>query len=84
MEFSTMLRVGTKRNDNFYFLHFVGLFQPISARNEAIIVFFNFLNFLAIFIKFSITLRVGTKRNDNFYFHSFLAFSNIFCREKKL
>ena len=41
-------------------------------------VFFNFLNFFAIFLEFSITRRVGTERNDNFYFFSFSAFSNLF------
>ena len=47
-------------------------------------MFFNFLNFFAIFLKFSIPDRVGTDRNDNFYFHSFSAFSNLFWPEKKL
>ena len=47
-------------------------------------LFFNFLNFLAISVEFSITLHAGTKRNNNFYFHSFLAFSNLFWLEMKL
>ena len=42
-------------------------------------VFFNSLNFFAIFFEFSISRWVGTKRNDNFFFFSFLAFSNLFC-----
>ena len=29
-------------------------------------VFYNFLNFFAIFLEFSITSRVGIDRNDNF------------------
>ena len=33
-------------------------------------VFFIFLNFLAIFLEFSIMRRVGTEQNDNFYFLS--------------
>ena len=47
---------GTKR---YYLLSlFLGLFQPILAWNEAIMVF---LNFFAIFLEFSITRRVGTE-----------------------
>ena len=48
---------------------------------DAITVFFNFLNFFAIFLEFSITRRVGTERNGNFYFLSFSAFSNLFWLE---
>ena len=128
MEFSITLRIGTKRNDNFYFLYFPSysnlfwlikphwyflifliflpffwnflsrlgkewngtiififlvciLFQPILARKEFIMVFFNFLNFFVIFLEFSITHRVGTKRNDNFYFLSFSSFSILFWLE---
>ena len=57
---------------------FLGIFQTILALNEAIMVFFNFLNFVAIFLKVSITRRVRTKRNDNFYFLSFLTYSKLF------
>ena len=49
----------------------------IMAWNEAIVVFFNFLNFFPIFLEFSITRRVRTKRNDNFYFLYFSSFSNL-------
>ena len=63
----------TERQDLFSF--FLDLFQPFLALNEAIMVFFNFLNFFAVFLEFSITRQVGTERNDNFYFLSFLAFS---------
>ena len=42
---------------------FLGIFEPILAGDEAIVVFFNFLNFFAIFLEFSITHRVGTERN---------------------
>ena len=36
-----------------YLLTFIlGLFQPILALNEAILAFFVFLNFLAIFLEF--------------------------------
>ena len=61
-------RVGTKRNDNFYFHSISAFYKPILSWNDAIMVFFNFLNFLAIFMEFSITRRVGTKRNDDFCF----------------
>ena len=44
-------------------------------------IFFNVLNFVAIFLEFSITRRVGTKRNDNFYFLSFSAFPYLFWLE---
>ena len=63
----------TERQDLFSF--FLGLFQPILALNEAVIVFFNFF---AIFLELSIMRQVGTERNDNFYFHCFLAFSKLF------
>ena len=33
----------------YLFSFFLGIFQPILALNEAIMVFFNFLNFFAIF-----------------------------------
>ena len=71
-------RNGTKRNYNFYFLS-LSLFQPILARNDAIMDFYHFfIIFLLIFLEFSITRRVGTKRNGNFYFHHSSAFSNLF------
>ena len=58
-------------NDNFYFLPFTSIFHPILALNEAIMVFFNFLNYFAIFLEFSILRRVRAKRNENFYFPPF-------------
>ena len=64
----------TERNDNFYFLFIFILFQPILAWNEAIMIFFCFLNFFTIFLEFFITRRVGKERTDNFYFF-FLGFS---------
>ena len=70
-----MHRVGTERNDNFYF-HSFSDFTIQKASNEDIMVSFNFLYFFAIFLEFSIMQRVGTERNDNFYFHSFLDFTN--------
>ena len=71
MEFSITRRVGAERNDNFYFLPFTSIFHPILALNEAIMVFFNFLNYFAIFLEFSILRRVRAKRNENFYFPPF-------------
>ena len=72
---------GNETERQFLFSLFPGLLQPILAWKEAIMVFFNFLNFFAIFLEFSMTLWVGTKRNDNFYFLNSLAFSNLFCLE---
>ena len=51
-----------------FFSLFLGLSQPVLASNEAIMMFFNFLNFIAIFLKFSIPGPVGTDRNDNYFF----------------
>ena len=67
----------------FLFFLFLGISQPILAWNEAIMVFFNLLNFFAIFLEFSITHWVGTERNDNFYFLYLSAYSNLFWLEKK-
>ena len=64
LAFSTLRRIGTERNDNFYFLPFWSSFQGILARNGAIMVLFNFLNFFAIFLEFSITRQVRTGRNE--------------------
>ena len=63
-----------------YFLYslFADIFLPILDWNEAIVVFFNFLNFFAILLEFSITRPAGTKRKDNIYFLSFSSFSNLF------
>ena len=68
-----------------YFLYslFLGIFHPILAWNEAVVVVLNFLNFFTIFLEFSITRRARMKRNDNFYFLSFPSFSNLFSLEMK-
>ena len=73
-------RNGTDRR--FLFFLFLGIFQPILAWNEAIMVYFNFPNFIAIFLEFSVSRLVGTERKDNFYFLSFSAFSNLFWLER--
>ena len=69
-----------KDETKWYFLFslFLSLFKTILDRNEAIKVFFNFLNFLAIFLEFSITVRVRTKRNDSFFFSLSQSFLNYF------
>ena len=44
-----------RRNEaerQYLFSFFLGLFQPILALSEAILAFFNFLNFFAIFLEF--------------------------------
>ena len=59
----------------------LGLFQPILALNDAIMVF---LNYFAIFLEFSITHRVGTEQNESkIFILCFAAFSNLFWLEKK-
>ena len=60
---------------------FLGIFQTILALNEAIMVFFNFLNFLAIFFEFYIRRQVATERNDNFYFLPFTPSFNLWWLE---
>ena len=77
---------GLGRNSSeryFYFLFslFLGLSQLILAWWEAIMVFFKFLNFFAIFLEFSIPGLVGTHQND-FFFSSFSAFPNLCWLEK--
>ena len=59
------------------------LFHPILASKEATTVFYNFLNFFAIFFEFCITDGIGTERSDNFYFLSFMTFSTLFFLQKK-
>ena len=68
-------RNGTERQ--FLFFIFLGISQPILAWNEAVTVFFNLLNFFAIFLEFSLTRQFGPKRNDNFYFLSLSLFHPI-------
>ena len=59
------------RNENFYFLPFTSIFQPILALNKAIWYFLIFWTFLLFFLEFSITRWVRAKRNENFYFPPF-------------
>ena len=59
------------------------IIPPILSSKEAIMVFFNFLNILAIFFEFCITDGIGTEWNNNFYFLSFSFFSTLFWLQKK-
>ena len=65
----------------FLFFLFLGIFQPISAWNEATMVFFYFFYFFSLFLEFYISRRVRTERKDNFCFLSFSSFSNLFWLE---
>ena len=78
LEFSIMHRVGTKRNDNFYFLSFSSFsFLFWLEMNPQ----WYFFNCFVIFKEFSIKHPVRTKRNDNFYFLSSSTLSNLFWLE---
>ena len=81
--FSISCRVGTERNNNFYFLSFGAVLNLFFLQMKPKWYPSDFLNFFAICLKFSITHWVGTKRNDNLYFLSFSVFSNQFLLEKK-
>ena len=59
---------GNETERQFLFSLFLSVFQLILAWNYAAMVFFNLLNFFAIFLKFSLARQFGPKRNDNFYF----------------
>ena len=83
LDFSITHQVGTKRNDNFYFLYFSSFSNLFLPEMKAIMVFFNFFNFFALFLELSVTRQEGTKRNGNFYFLSFCSFSNLFLLEMK-
>ena len=62
----TSCRNGTDRR--FLFFLFLGIFHPILTWNEVIMVYFNFLNFIAIFLEFSISRRIGAERNGTIIF----------------
>ena len=51
LEFSIARWVGTKQNDNIYFLSLSAFSKPILALNEAT-AFVNYLNFFATFSQF--------------------------------
>ena len=60
--------VGMDRNDNFFFRITLSLSHPAFASNEALMMFFSFLNFFVIFLEFPILGWVGMDQNDNFFF----------------
>ena len=60
---------------NFFFL-FLGISQPVLAKNNAVMGFFNFLNFFAIFFQ-NLHARVEKERNSELKFYSlFLGLSH--------
>ena len=74
-----LLRVGWERNGTTFFIF--SFSRPFStyfglkwSHNG---IFFNLLNFFAIFLEFSLTRQFGTKRNDNFSFLSLSLFHPI-------
>ena len=60
------------QNDNFFFLLILRRSRPVFAFKEAILKFFDFRIFFAIFLEFPTPDWVGTDRND-FFFLSFSA-----------
>ena len=71
-EFSITLWVGTKRNDNFYYPLFVSLLQPILARNDAIMDFYQFFHFFANFFGIFYYVSSGNETELQFLFSPFL------------
>ena len=72
MEFSIMFQIGTKWNDNFYFLTFPAISNLFWLIMRPHWYFLIFWIFFVIFLEFSITHRVETKQNDNFLFSLYL------------
>ena len=68
MVFSITLRVGTKQNNNFYFLSFSAFSNLFWLVMKPQWYFFNFLNFFLFFQNF--LLRVGQERNGTIIFIS--------------
>ena len=80
LEFFILRRVGTERNDNFYFLYFPAFSNLFWLEMKPQ---WYFLIFFAIFMEFCVTRRLGTERNDCTYFLSFSYFSNLCWLEMK-
>ena len=59
-----------------FFSHFLGLSHPGLERNNAGMMFFNFLNFFAIFLEFSCPGCVGMEFGTKIFFH-FLGISHL-------
>ena len=84
LEFSITRRVGTKRNDNFYFLS-SSAFPYLFWLEMNSYGYLLLLRILLLFLwNFQLWVGwVGTDRNNNFQYLSFLAFFNVFLIEKK-
>ena len=72
-EFSCPGRVWTEFATKIFFSLFLGLYQPVLAKNNAGKCFFNFLKFFAILLEFSCPGRVWTEFGTKISF-SFLAY----------
>ena len=72
LEFYIPGRLGIDRNNNFFSSLSLNMSRPGLAWKEAIIIFFNFLNYFEFFWEFYIPDRVGTDQNENFFFSLFL------------
>ena len=71
--FNSQFRVGLEWIGTIIFFSLIlSLSRPILAWKEAIIIFFNFLNYFEFFWEFYIPDRVGTDQNENFFFSLFL------------
>ena len=77
LEFSSSGRVGTKLWGRHLFSLFLGLPQLGLDRNNDGMMFFNFLNFFAVFF-WNFLARVGKERNlERRFFLSFSAYLNL-------
>ena len=56
--------------DKIFFPLILSWSRPVLALKEAILMFFNFLNFFAVFSGFYIPDWLGTNRNEIFFSHS--------------
>ena len=83
LEFSITRWVGTKRNDNFYFLYFSAFSNLFWLEMKPQWYYLIFWLFFVFFFEFFITRRVWTEWKGNFYFFSFSAFFNLFWLEMK-
>ena len=84
LEFSITCRVGTKRNNNFYFLSFWAVLNLFFLQMKPKWYCSNFLNFFANCLEFSITHWVGTKRNETiiYIFSISWPFPTNFCLKR--
>ena len=73
----SLLGSGRNGSERFFFPLFFGLSKPVSARNEARMIVFKFLNFFPIIFEFSNSGRVGTDWNEIFFLSIFWIFFPI-------